>query len=643
MFRFTHCGSMRSAHQASHCSKALAAILLSLAWLVTYSSHALANKAADQQDATTKTTAFKLPDGLQWETNFDDPAVAAAEAQSGGTYYGSVSAFPVTFRSVGPNSNSGFRGFMDANRLSLLDLHPTTYKFIPSLATHWAVAKDNQTVYYKLNLNAKWSDGTPITAQDYAYTLEFMRSPHILAPWYNNYYTEELKDVLIHAPDVIAVVSGKPHIKKVLLSTTSISPRHSTFNKLDKDWVKNYNWKVEPLSGPYYIASWKHGHYVTLKKIKDWWGQNLKYYKGMYNFDAIHLKVIRDKESVWQHFITGKLMVHGLTMASYYHEKATGEVFDKGYIKKLWHYNQQAHGSNILWINKTKEPWGDVNVRKAFAHALNFDKVNKELLREEYLRLPAFYYGFAGYDNPAVKAREFSIEQAAQLMKQSGWSLGKDTFWQKNDTKLTVKILTLISHHQDRLILLKEEAKKAGFDIDIQLQDGAAGYKSVMQKDYDVLWVAWGGGGTGVFPPRYRQYFHSEFAGPQSNNFTMSASEELDKLIAEYRATFDESKKQQLSQAILQFIHDDAAFIPGFINPFTRIGYWRHLGMPKLSGFKAGVGGDTLMYYGWIDPAAEKELKEYQKAGKSFGKSEIIDETFRIDQTTAMPQKAPKM
>ena len=630
MLHFTSVASHRT-------MRALGAVLLSLAWLTPDSS-----LAADQ-DMAAQTTEFKLPDGLQWETNLDDPVVASTEARSGGTYYDSLFSFPVTFRSVGPNSNSGFRSYMDHNRLGLLDSHPTTYKFIPSLATHWAVAKDNQTVYYKLNLNAQWSDGTPITAQDYAYTIEFMRSPHILAPWYNNYYTEELKEVVVHAPDVISVVSSKPHIKKVLLRTTSISPMHRTFNKLDKDWVKNYNWKVEPLSGPYYIASWKHGHYVTLKKIKDWWGQNLKYYKGKYNFETIHLKVIRDPESVWQHFITGKLMAHGLTIASYYHEKATGELFDKGYIKKLWHYNQQTHSSNILWINKTKAPWNDVNVRKAFAHALNFDKVNKEILRGEYLRLPAFYYGFGGYDNPGVKAREFSIDQAAALMKQSGWSLGKDTFWQKNGTKLTAKILTIIPHHQDRLILLKEEAKKAGFDLDIQLQDGAAGYKSVMQKDYAVLWAAWGGGRPGVFPPRYREYFHSEFAAPQSNNFTMSASGELDTLIAEYRGTFDEAKKQQLSQAILQYIHDDAAFIPGFINPFVRIGYWRYLQLPKLSGFKSGVSRETLMYYGWIDPAAEKQLKEYQKAGKSFGKSETIDETFRIDQPKAAAADNPKM
>lgn len=571
---------------------------------------------------------FKLPEGLEWETNLSDPVVADQNAKKGGTYHDFLSSFPVTFRQVGPNSNSSFRRNLDRNSLGLLGLHPNTLNFYPVLATHWAVAKDNKTVYYKLNKNAKWSDGKAVEAEDYTYTLEFMRSSHIQAPWYNNYYTEEISKVVVHSPDVISVVSGHAHIKKTLLSTTSIRPTHRDFYKLDGDWVKNYNWKVAPVTGAYTISSWKHGKFVTFKKVKNWWGQDLKYSKGMYNFDTVYLKVIRDQEAVWQNFIAGKLSSHGLTMASYYHEKARGDVFDKGYVKKLWFYTDRTAGSSTLWINQSREPWNDVNVRRAFHHALHFDKVNKELLRSEYVRLPAFYVGFQKYDHPELKARAYDIKAAADLMKKAGWQLGENGFWQKDGQTLTAEVLLTSSFHQDRLILLKEEAKKAGFDIVINLQKGAAGYKQTMEKNYD---ISWSGFGVGTIPPpSYWQYFHSKNAKRQTNNLTMTASAELDKLIDEYRATFDEVKRQQLSRQILQFIHDDAAFIPGFVNPFERYGIWRHIKLPQVPGTKLGLGvTQFIVKYGWIDEEAQKELTAYQKKGQSFGKYETIDETYR--------------
>ncbi len=48
-------------------------------------------------------------------------------------------------------------------------------------------------MYFKLDRDARWSDGNPVTGWDYAYTLTFMRSEHIIAPWYNDYYTREIE------------------------------------------------------------------------------------------------------------------------------------------------------------------------------------------------------------------------------------------------------------------------------------------------------------------------------------------------------------------------------------------------------------------------------------------------------------------
>lgn len=185
-------------------------------------------------------TAEKLPKDIVWETNDSDAVFSSDKAKKGGTLHLSLLSFPMTFRTVGPDSNGAFRSAILDNHLSLIGIHPNTLNIIPEIATHWAFGKDKKSMYFKLNKNAKWSDGKPVTAQDFAYTLEFMRSEHIIAPWYNDYYTKEIEKVIIYDDYTLAVVSSKPvpdlHLKLAIIPI----PKHY-YASLDKDFVQKYN------------------------------------------------------------------------------------------------------------------------------------------------------------------------------------------------------------------------------------------------------------------------------------------------------------------------------------------------------------------------------------------------------------------
>jgi len=166
-----------------------------------------------------------LPEGIQWLSNNSDPVYASPDAKVGGVFHSALLSFPMTFRVVGPDSNSSFRGAILNNQLSLINIHPNTERILPELATHWAYDEDKKTMYFKLDKDARWSDGVPVTAKDYAYTLEFMRSEHIVAPWYNDYYTKEIEAVIIYDDHTIAVKSTKAvpdlHLKLGISPTPS--------------------------------------------------------------------------------------------------------------------------------------------------------------------------------------------------------------------------------------------------------------------------------------------------------------------------------------------------------------------------------------------------------------------------------------
>ena len=159
----------------------------------------------------------------------------------------------MTFRVVGPDSNGSFRSAILDNHLSLIGIHPNTLNIIPELATHWAFGKDKKTMYFRLNKKARWSDGVPVTAKDFAFTLEFMRSKHIVAPWYNDYYTKEIDKVVVFDDYTLAVVATKAEPDLYLKLGIAPTPAHY-YGKLDENFVRKYNWEIVPNTGPYQMS-----------------------------------------------------------------------------------------------------------------------------------------------------------------------------------------------------------------------------------------------------------------------------------------------------------------------------------------------------------------------------------------------------
>jgi len=140
----------------------------------------------------------QLPENLQWLTNNEDPVFASPDAVKGGALHDWLPSFPLTLRTVGPDSNGSFRSNLLGNQMQLVVVHPNTGNLIPGLATHWAYGDDNKTMYFKINPKARWSDGEPVTSDDFVFTFEFMRSKEIVAPWHLNFFKEELDKATVY-------------------------------------------------------------------------------------------------------------------------------------------------------------------------------------------------------------------------------------------------------------------------------------------------------------------------------------------------------------------------------------------------------------------------------------------------------------
>ncbi len=574
-------------------------------------------------------TPADLPDDLIWQTNNDAAVFASPKALKGGIFRTMITDFPPTFRQVGPNANSSFRSFLDINALSLIDRHPQTDEYIPALATHWAISADNQTAYFKLDPAARWSDGQPVTADDYLFTLEFMRSPHIIAPWYNNHYSKEIIDVSKYDDYTISVTLGHAKPREDVLMNAAISPLPRHFHQLDKHWVQWANWKIAPTTGPYIIGHFRKGRYIDFVKVDNWWGSNHRYYRHRFNVDKVRIKVIRNLNVGWNMFLKGELDSFGVILPEYWHERATTKAFANGWIRKFWFYNERPQPAIGLFLNLADPLFKDKRIRYAIAYALNIDKMTQSLLRGDYDHLPNFHTGYGDYTHPDIKPRPFDLDKANALLDQAGWQQrGDDGIRLKGNKRLSFKVGYSQPVHTPRLALLKEEMKKAGIDMQLQLLTGASAYRNIMEKKHQVAWMGWGAGGR----PAYRQHFHSDNANkPQTNNITNTADPKMDQLIDAYRKATTKSERVRLAHAIQVLITEIGAYIPTYMVPYTREAAWAYVRLPdniapkKADALFDPMGLGTL----WIDPSIKKKIRRKE----TLPAQPIVETRYRIGQT----------
>lgn len=580
-----------------------------------------------------------LPADLVWQTNDTDPEFAAPEAIRGGTFRTWMGSFPLTLRRVGPDSNGGFAAYTRYIHMPLVAFHPINRRPMPALASHWAFDPDGKTVYYRIDEAARWSDGVPVTADDFVFTLGFMRSKEIVAPWYNNQYTAQVIDVRKYDDRTIGVeaVSAKPPDELIESFQPQVFAKH--FFTLSKSWVRDYNWRIEPTTGAYRISTVRKGKFVELTRLDDWWANDRRYYRHRFNPDRIRVKVIRDPNVAFRHFLKGEIDTFPLVQPTFWHEKAKGPDFDDGYIERFWFYYRGIQPPSGMFLNLDHRLLADRNVRLGIAHAMNFDRVIETVLRNDYERMQTFNEGYGDYDNTDIRARPFDPKLAARHFAEAGFDTrGRDGILTRADgERLSVRVSYGAPTSTDRLVILKEEAKKAGLELTLELKDSASAFKQVQEKKHEIAWMSWAGQGLA---PTYWEFWHSVNAHrPQTNNIVNMDDPEMDRLVDRYLASTRKEERVQLAHAIEQLIYDSGAFIPSFRVPYTREAAWRWIRLPSGLGtpqsdalFNPLDLSDGIYSSGglfWIDVEEKQRTRDARDAGVKFPPVLHFSEEYR--------------
>ena len=603
-------------------------------------------------------TNADIPKDLKWENGSELDEFASPKAKRGGTFMEYMSDFPRTMRLVGPDANGAFRSYMlDYNAVSLVMAHPNGDGYYPGLAKSWAYGSDGKTVYFKLDPEARYSDGKPVRVTDYFFSLYVMRSKHIQAPWYNDFFGDEkFLNITIYDEHTLSITyyKAKPDVIEKITGVRPI-PEHF-YIELDEQFVEDFQFKFEPTTGPYEIKmeNVKKGESITLTRVKGWWADKNRFYRNRFNPDAIKVTVVRDPTKVFELFLKGELDWHGLGLPEFWYEKLPDNhaLVKNGHIEKIQFYNDVPRPTWALRLNSGDPVLSNRDIRVGLNYAMNFGLVIEKVFRGDYERMRTVADGYAARSHPTIKARPFSVEKAKEYFTKAGYSkIGGDGILQTPAGKrLSFTFTTPYKRLEDVMTVLKEEAKKAGVELQVEIMERTAAWKKISEKKHQIMLGALN---TSVeLYPRFWEPYHSDNAykeakeerydangklkpglspKPVTNNFILMANKEIDDLIDTYRESEDLGEITKLAHALVEKIHDHAGYIPGWVRPWYRVGQWRWVKYPK--GYNVRESRVPFEYHiHWIDTEEKVKTMRNVEEEKASGPSAIrMFDKYKID------------
>ncbi|MFZ9936511.1 MAG: ABC transporter substrate-binding protein [Luteolibacter sp.] len=584
-----------------------------------------------------------VPSDLVWENGLDQPEIGDPAARKGGVFRIFIPTFPPTIRPFGDNSNNAFRGDLyDYIDMTPVSLHPETMEVIPGLAREWAVSKDGRTVWFRLDPEARYSDGVPVRARDFLIMVYLRVSDHIVNPYGKQFFRENIAQFATHGDDVLAVSLPEAKVyAPALAGAVPPAPPHF-YADYGPDYTERYQWKFPPTTGAYEVLPGDivKGASITQTRVMDWWARDRKFFRHRFNPDKIVHTVVRDESKAFELFRAGELDTFGLTTPELWYEKSEIDPVYKGYIERYTFYNRYPKVPRGLYLNVAKPPLDNLDVRIGIQHAMNWRKVIDVMFRGDYERLNAFNEGYVTFSDPSLRARPFSINRAREAFRAAGYTQeGRDGILRKPDgTRLSISVTYPVMPFIDRMFaILREEARDCGLDLRLDGLEFTVAYKKEMQKQHEIAFASWM-----IQPPvpDYHQFLHSTNAydskgnlKTQTNNLFSWSRPDTDALCEQVRSARTEEELREAAWKLQRIMHDEAIFVPGYSVDFLRMGSWRWLRWPdsEFTRFSPPVVYDPReVFVFWIDEEMKRETQAARRNGKEFPEVNRLIDVYRL-------------
>jgi microcin C transport system substrate-binding protein len=548
----------------------------------------------------------------KWDKKIDKTYFGDPKAKKGGTLNYIHSLFPRTMRVIGQNSSQvlNSRTIEALCYEGLLGQHPTTLDFIPRLASHWLISEDKMLFKFRINPDARWWDGNPVTAEDVIATWDLRMDETILSPSEQIAYGK-FERPIAESQYIVSVKAKSVNWRNFLyFSTMALHPNHILKDLDGTAFLEEYTFSVIPGTGPYIINenNIKNQESYTFDRRDDYWDKDSPFNRYKFNFDRVKVSAIKDNDALqYEKFKKREQDIFNVNRSRRWIEETDFEATQKGWMKKQRVFSEKPAGTSGYYFNMREWPFDDKRVRYAFCYLYDREKMNREMYYNEYGMMNSLYSGTV-YENQSNNPFKYNPEKAIELLNEAGYTQRNKNGWLVHEK--TGKVLSfeiVIQKTSEYMVTpVQQMLKEYGLDMQIKFMDYNTMIKNVNARKFNVCLLAY----SGLIYPNPEGSLRSELADQNDNNNVWGfKSDRVDELLDEYDICFDQKRRIEIIQEIDGLFSDAHPIAFSIARNYSRMMWWDKFGYPEwmLSRY-VGEFWDAF-YYWWIDDAKEKTLE----------------------------------
>jgi microcin C transport system substrate-binding protein len=497
---------------------------------------------------------------------------------------------------------------------------------------------DRSWVAFTLRREARFHDGSPITAEDVVWTLETLKGKG--HPFYRSYYAQVARAEVV-GPRRVRFTFARGENRELPLIVGQM-PVLSRAHWSTRDFEKT---TLEPPlgSGPYRIDAVEPGRTITYRRVKDYWAASLPVNVGRDNFDTIRFDYYRDSTVALEAFKAGQYDFRSENTAKHWATGYTGPAIAAGLIRKELIENEVPTGMQAYVFNQRRPIFKDPRVRQALASAFDFEWTNKHLFYGAYTRTRSYFSNselaatglpgpdelkvlapFRGKVPDEVFARAYeppatdgsgnlrdNLRQALALLQAAGWTVKGQRLLNAQGQPMEFEILGNDPAFERIHLPFAKNLERLGVTARVRTVDTAQYQNRIDNFDFDVVVTVWP---QSLSPGNeQRDMWHSAVADtPGSRNLAGIKDPVVDQLIDLVIAAPDRAALVARTRALDRVLLWGHHVVPHWHIRAWRVAYWDRFSRPAVAP-RYALSFDTW----WVDPRKDTELaKRRTSAGR---------------------------
>lgn len=462
-------------------------------------------------------------------------------------------------KDLDPHTSTGVGEFQIIQALfeGLTNKHPKTLEIIPGVAERWESSKDGKKWTFHLRKNAKWSNGDPVTAQDFVYSWFRLIDPKTASEYaYQGHYfknaksfaegkIKEPKQVGFRAKDAytleVELENPTPYFLSLLFHHSLYPAHKATVEKYGMRWTRPENMVS---NGPFKLTTWETNKIIKVAKSPNYWDA------AVVKLNEIHYFPTENIDTEEKMFRSGQLDVTyeiPQEKIDFWKRDKSGVLYTYAYLGN-YHY----------LINTTKAPMNDKRVRKALALSLDRERLVKYVTRGGQAPAQALTPpGTGGFNVVGHLPKDASrVGEAKKLLAEAGYPDGK------NFPAIEILYNTSASHKKIAEALQTMWKENLGIQVKLLNQEWKVYLDTMRTKNYFLARQGWIGDYND--PNTFLDMYMTD----NGNNRTGFANKEYDGLLEAAARETDHNKRLALFQKAEDILAEELPVIPIYI--YTR-------------------------------------------------------------------------